>query len=63
MKTAWSLKEWLETRNERRRVSDKISPNECGRADSREDRQLRAAFGGRRNLVFAEEFSKVKRGF
>jgi len=53
MKTKWTLDEWLEGRARRRRIADRISPAECGRESSRDDAELRKAFGGRRNLPFA----------
>jgi hypothetical protein len=53
MKTKWTLEEWQESRIRRRRVADRISPEECGRASSRNDTELRRAFGGKRNLSFA----------
>lgn len=42
----------MEGRARRRRICDRISPVECGRETSRNDAELREAFGGRRNLPF-----------
>ncbi|GAT34280.1 hypothetical protein TSACC_22705 [Terrimicrobium sacchariphilum] len=53
MKTKWTEAEWLATRARRRRVTNLISPDECGRKTSRNDAELREAFQGWRNLPFA----------
>jgi len=53
MKTQWTFEEWQESRLQRRRATDRISPTDCGKPTSRGDAALREAFGGKRNSPFA----------
>jgi len=63
MKTKWTEAEWLATRARRRRVTNLVSPEPCGRKTSRNDAELREAFQGRRNRPFAslEELERFER--
>jgi hypothetical protein len=52
MKRTWTIEEWQRTRIRRRRVCELISTAECGKQFSRDDAQLRSAYGGQRNRPF-----------
>ena len=51
-KVCWEWEEWLESRNARRRISEKIGPSVSRRSTSSADKKLRRLFKGERGPSF-----------
>jgi len=52
-KVSWEWEEWLESRNARRRISEKIGPPVSRRSASATDKKLRRLFNGERGPDFS----------